>query len=52
MVGLNYIYLRFTDEGQRQNPEVPGKGPVINIDSAIARFAYSVFLSDVIRVLA
>ena len=36
-------YLRFTDEGQRQNPEVPGNGPVINIDSAIARFVYSVF---------
>ena len=53
MVGFYCMYLRFTDEGQRQNPEVPGNGPVINIDSAIARFVYSVFLtlSDVIRIL-
>ena len=35
-------YLRFTDEGQRQNPEVPGNGPAINIDSVIARLVYLV----------
>jgi len=28
----------FTDEGQRQNPEVPGNGPTIDIEDVISSF--------------
>lgn len=33
----NIFHFRFTNEGQRQNPEVPGEGPNINIDDIIDR---------------